>query len=411
MDNNLWTKNFTIITLGTVVSALGNAISSFSIGMIVLGYTASTFLFALFLVVYNLPKVVMPLVAGPYMDRFSRSRVIYTLDFISAALYFIIYLLLRNGLFIYSLFLFMAFVIGIIDSTYQVAYDSLYPTLISEQNYSKAYSISSMIYPLTSVMVLVAAFLYDQYGVQGLTPLFLFNAITFCVAAVFETQIRAPEAQMQHAAGNFSLRSYRKEFKEGLSYINGEKGLKVITAYFFINMFSFAASAVVVLPYFMANESLKMLWYTYVMGGGVIGRLIGGMLQYNFKYPARIRYGLSIAVYLLISLIEGTYLFFPALVMIGLNIISGILSVTSLNIRTAATQSYVPNAFRGRFNGTFLMICTLGTVLGQLLAGALADFFSSRIVLAAFMALNMLGVLFIMVPGRKHIRPIFNRDV
>ena len=84
--NKLWTKNFTIITLGTVVSMLGNAISGFAIGLLVLDYTQSTFLFALFMVVYNLPKIIMPLVAGPYLDRFSRAKVIYTLDFISAFL-------------------------------------------------------------------------------------------------------------------------------------------------------------------------------------------------------------------------------------------------------------------------------------------------------------------------------------
>ncbi|MCL1964226.1 MAG: MFS transporter [Firmicutes bacterium] len=409
--NKLWTKNFIIITLGTLVSALGNAISAFSIALIVLRYTESTFLFAVFMVVYNLPKIVMPLIAGPYMDRFSRSKVIYTLDFLSAVLYFLIFVLLYNDLFLYGPFLFMAFIIGSIDSTYQLAYDSLYPTLVTEENYSKAYSISSMIYPLSSVMVLLAAFLYDNNGMRGLVWLFLFNAITFFVAAAFETQIRAPEAQIPIDGAKFSLATYHREFRDGLTYINGQKGLKIITAFFFLNMFAFAASAVVVLPYFMSTEALKTTWYTYVMAGGVIGRIIGGTLQYNIKYSARIRYGLSIGVYIALSFLEGSYLFFPALVMIGINLVSGILTVTSVNIRAAAMQSYVPNEYRGRFNGTFQMICTLGTILGQLLAGAMADFFGDRIVLAAFMGVNLIAVLGIMLPGKKHVSVIYNRAV
>ena len=91
----LWTKNFTIITLGTVVSMLGNAISGFAIGLLVLDYTDSTFLFALFMVVYNLPKIIMPMLAGPYLDNFSRARVIYSLDFLSSALYLGLYFMLR----------------------------------------------------------------------------------------------------------------------------------------------------------------------------------------------------------------------------------------------------------------------------------------------------------------------------
>ena len=407
----LWSKNFTIITLGTVVSALGNAISSFSIGLIVLGKTQSTFLFAVFMVAYNFPKVVMPMIAGPYLDRFSRSKVIYTLDFLSAILYLLIYLMLKNDLFLYGPFLFMAFIIGSIDSIYQVAYDSLYPTLVTEGNYSKAYSISSMIYPLTSVMVLVAAYLYDAHGLDGLVSLFLFNAITFFVAAAFETQIKSDESQIDHHSEKFSFKAFKKEFKGGLTYITGEKGLQIITGYFFVSMFAFAASSTLVLPYFESHAELGMVWYVYVMGGGVVGRLIGGALQYRHNVPAKWKYGFSLFVYLAAALIEGTYLFLPVVAMVVVNILSGMMNVTSYNIRVSSTQSYVPNEMRGRFNGTFQMICTLGTIIGQLLSGAMAEFFGARNVLAAFMAVNFVAALAILIPGRKHVRAIYNREV
>ena len=70
----LWTKNFTILSLGTVVSTLGNAVSGFAICLLVLDYTGSTLLYAIFNVVYNLPKVIMPFLAGPYLERFSRAK-------------------------------------------------------------------------------------------------------------------------------------------------------------------------------------------------------------------------------------------------------------------------------------------------------------------------------------------------
>ena len=77
-NNKLWTRDFSIITIGSIISMLGNAVSGFAIGLVVLDYTNSTFLYALFMVVYNLPKIVVPLFAGPYLDRFSRKKVIYT---------------------------------------------------------------------------------------------------------------------------------------------------------------------------------------------------------------------------------------------------------------------------------------------------------------------------------------------
>lgn len=81
----LWTKNFTIITLGSVVSMFGNAVSGFIIGLLVLDYTQSVLLYALFMVAYSLPRIILPVLAGSYLDRFSRRKVIYTLDFVSCA--------------------------------------------------------------------------------------------------------------------------------------------------------------------------------------------------------------------------------------------------------------------------------------------------------------------------------------
>lgn len=70
----LWTKNFTIITMGTVVSMLGNAVAGFAIGLMVLDYTESTLLYAIFMICYSLPRVILPLLAGPYLDRFPVRR-------------------------------------------------------------------------------------------------------------------------------------------------------------------------------------------------------------------------------------------------------------------------------------------------------------------------------------------------
>ena len=224
----LWTRDFTIITLGTVVSMLGNAVSGFAISLLVLDYTGSVFLYALYMVVYNLPKVVMPLVAGPYLDSYSRKRAIYTLDFISAGLYAGIFLLLKAGLFSYGPFLALCFFIGCIDSSYEVAYESLYPTLIPEGCFSRAYSISSLIYPFAVIMVPVASFVYERVGLE---PLFAFNAATFFVAACFETRIRGGDTHIRTEHGTML-----REFREGLAYLKGEPGLMVIAVYFFFSM-------------------------------------------------------------------------------------------------------------------------------------------------------------------------------
>ena len=134
-NNKLWTRDFSIITIGSIISMLGNSVSGFAIGVVVLDYTNSTFLYALFMVVYNLPKSVVPLFAGPYLDRFSRKKVIYTLDFLSAFIYLGIFLFINGGNFSYFILITVCLFIGLIDGIYMVAYDSFYPNLITEGNF------------------------------------------------------------------------------------------------------------------------------------------------------------------------------------------------------------------------------------------------------------------------------------
>lgn len=405
MSTKLWNKNFTIITVGTVISMLGNAISGFAIGLLVLDYTDSIFLYSLFMVAYNLPKIIMPMVAGPYLDNFPRAKVIYSLDFLSAALYLGLFFLLRFNLFSFWPFLCLAVLIGSIDSIYQTAYDSLYPTLIAKEHYSKAYSISSIIYPIAAVMVPVAAYVYQKLG--NMSPLFLFNAVTFFIAAVMEVFIKAPETHVQHRTQKFTAKYYFNEFKAGVDYIRSEKGLLVITAYFLVANISYSTGALA-LPYFKSTPGLDVMAYTFVMGANLMGRLVGGFLHYKLKLPPKRKFAIALTVYITTCILEGGYLFTPVGMMIPLMFVSGLFSVTSYNIRIAATQSYIPNNYRGRFNGSFQMLLSFGMIVGQLVTGALGDYFSARLIIMAGYIINLSAVFLIMLPGGKHVKPIYN---
>ncbi len=87
--NKLWTRDFTIITLGSVVSMVGGTMTGFAISIMVLDYTGSTFLYALFNICFQIPMLVCPLLAGPVLDRMSRKKVIYSLDFLSSFVFLV----------------------------------------------------------------------------------------------------------------------------------------------------------------------------------------------------------------------------------------------------------------------------------------------------------------------------------
>ena len=168
-------------------------------------------------------------------------------------------------------------------------------------------------------------------------------------------------------------------------------------------------SSVLVLPYFRKAFTDGEYWYMAVMAFSMIGRAIGGMIHYRVKIPARYRFYTALTVYIVISLCEGVYLFFSIPVMMALCFTIGIGGVTSYTIRISATQSYVPDEKKGRFNGAFNMLSTVGALLGELAAGTLTAFFPERMILLFSMLLCALAAVVFIGGNREHVSAIYNR--
>ena len=410
-DKNLWTRDFTIITAGSVISMLGNSISGFAMSLMVLDISGSTFLYAIYLAMYTLPQLFMPILSGAILDRFSRKRMIYTLDYISAGLYLLMAFMLHTGWFSFPFFAGYCFLLGTIESSYMVAYESFYPLLITEGNYQKAYSIASVLETLTAVMVPVSALLYRQVG---LPPLLAANGIFFFIAATLETRIRTDEKYIETQKetakeGASGPEQVLLDIKEGFLYLAGEKGLLAIAVYFAFSALGGGVSGVITLPYFKNTFQNGEFIYMLVWGMGLAGRAIGGLIHYRIKIPAKMRYAAALAVYIIISLNEGFYLFFPIPIMMALCFIVGIGGVTSYTIRISATQSYVPDEKKGRFNGAFNMIFTAGALIGEFMAGAMTTVLPERIVLMTAMLVCGAAALLFIGGGKKHVAYIYNR--
>ena len=407
----LWTRDFTIITLGSVVSMLGNALSGFAMSLMVLDISKSTLLYAIYIAMYTLPQLFMPIVSGAILDRFSRKKTIYSLDFLSAFLYALMAAILATGWFSFPFFAVYCFLLGSIQSTYMVAYESFYPLLISEGNFQKAYSIASVLETISAVMVPVSAFLYRKLG---LSPLLAINALCFLIAAIMETQIRADERYLvtQRETRDHELKASKqmlRDIREGFAYLRSEKGLLAIALYFAFSAITGGVSTVIVLPWFKSVYENGEYLYMLVWGMALLGRAIGGMVHYRVNIPPKYRYRTALAVYIVISVLEGVYLFTPIPVMMALCFIVGIGGITSYTIRISATQSYVPDERKGRFNGAFNMISTAGALLGEVLAGGLTLLLPERIVLLGVMLLCAMAAIVFIGGGREHVAYIYNR--
>ena len=410
--DTLWTRDFTIITIGSVISMLGNSLTSFAMSLMVLDYTNSSMLYAIYMVLYTLPQLVTPIISGAILDRFSRKKMIYTLDFVSAGIYLIMAIALLNGVFNFPMFAAVIFILGIIQSTYYIAYDSLYPMLITEGYYQKAYSISSMLETMTVVMVPVSTFVYKLVGIG---PLMIINAVSFAIAAVFEMQIGHEEKYVEKRKNEVDNSSSKInqmliDIKEGVKYMRSEPALLAIVSYFGLNMLACGAMDVLCLPYYKQNFKNGEYLYALVFGMSFIGRAVGGGIHYKFKIPTKLKFMFAMTIYIIIAIGEGTYMFMPIGLAVVVCFITGISGVTSYTIRISSTQSYVPDEKKGRYNGAFQLITTIGLLIGQMAGGALAQKMDARFVVFAGNIIALIAAIIIIGGNRKAVAKIYNTD-
>lgn len=227
MKQTLWTKNFIIITAGTIISAIGGTAMSFAMSFVVFDNSQSTLLAGIFSAVSLIPALILPVVVSPYLDRFRRKPVIVGLDCLDGILYLIFAFYLMKQPFSYPVYIVFSLITSTTGTIYNLAYTSLYPNLIEKGFAQKGYTVSGMIYPTVMVvMTPVAGFLYTRWGMSTIC---LMEGILLLLASAVETQIKIAETCKKE--GKFSAKEYFSDLKEGWDYLKQEKGLCRIYAY------------------------------------------------------------------------------------------------------------------------------------------------------------------------------------
>ena len=68
-NNKLWTKDFSCITVATILSAIGGEAMNLPISLLVFDETKSTFLSVLIMICGMLPDIILPVIIAPFIDR------------------------------------------------------------------------------------------------------------------------------------------------------------------------------------------------------------------------------------------------------------------------------------------------------------------------------------------------------
>lgn len=385
MKNNLWTRDFTLITVATIMGAAGAIAGNFALSFLVYVETGSTLASALIIAINFVPGFVVPLVASPFMDALPRKPFLVAGDAVNGVLYLLMGLYLNSRGFTYTLYLLFSLLLSSLSAFDQLAYNSLFPKLIPPGCMDKGYAVSSMVYPVMQVvMAPVAALLMDLIGVGNI--LLLQGGLSIA-AALTESRIRTEEER--RAYRRFSLRGYFADLKEAADYLRQERGMLNIFAYMAVTNGVASGYAPIFVAFFSSTPGLSAAMYSLFAVAEFAGRTLGGVLRYATKMPKERRFGFAFAVYQVYETMDMLLLWLPYPLMLANRAIAGFLGINSATLRLAAVQSTLPDRLRARVNAFESVLYSAAFSVLSLAVGALGEVMDLRlcVTLCAFASL------------------------
>lgn len=405
--SKLWDRNFTIITIGTIISAIGSVGLSFALSIVVYNNTSSIMLTGIYNAVTIIPQVLFPVLVAPYIDRISRKKIIVFLDYLLGAVYTVFGVYLISADFNYYLFIVVGFIASTIGVIYSLAYNSLFPDLIPEGFAQKGYSVSVLIYPIIAASFTpIAAIVYESVGIE---ILFIIEGLLLLICASVELVIKYEEGN--RITDKYKLQEYFTDIKEGVLYLKKEKGILFIYLYMAVTIFASQGVSLLLVPFFQSHMVYNTTHYSLLLSAETIGRTVGGALHYMIKIPVGKRYAIASKVYIIYDVLDGVLMFVAFPIMIIMRFVEGFLGVNSANIRESSVQSYIPKEKRARVNSFFQLLVFGGMFLANLVAGVLGEIFSLPIEGAVFGCCGVIGALILICKNKTEISKIYNRDI
>lgn len=396
---NVWSKDFTLITIGTIISAIASQTISLPLSLMVFDETGSTLMSAILFISGMIPSVILPILIAPIIDRNPKKRMIVLLDYLTGFLFlFVAYIVNITG-FQYYLYLFFSLVMGIIGTIYHLSYQAWFPDLIPIGFEQQGFAVSSSIYPtVTIVMSPIAAYLYKTYPIS---LLFVIIGILTLIAASFEvfiTNIHKGEMNTK-----FDFKQYKLDILGGFSFLKEEKGIRNIYTYMSVTNGVANGMYLMVQAYFQTVSFLTVTMLAFLRSAETVGRIIGGFVQYKVKVPPNKRYGITKFVYIFYESMDLILLFIPYPLMVINRFLCGFLGMTSATLRETSVQSYLPSNMRAKVNAVFNVFMSISIIIFQIIAGFLGDRIGYRPVVVILTSISLVSVfIFIILPSDKN---------
>lgn len=278
MEKKLFTKDFTLVVIGQIISLFGNAALRFALPLYLLNMTGSSALYGTVMACAFLPAILMSPVGGIFADRVNKRNVMVILDFFTAAVILTFLMLVDRADLIVLLTVTLMILYGIAGA-YQPSVQASIPALADPGHIMAANSIINTISSFSSLIgPVIGGILYSAYGLK---PVLWVCMACFLASAVMEIFIHIPY-QKQAAEGSL-WKTAKNDFAQSIQFIYRDKPVigKTLLVVCGVNLF-LSAMIIVALPY-LITEVLPLeaaqanRLYGFAQGILAAGGLAGGI--------------------------------------------------------------------------------------------------------------------------------------
>lgn len=386
MDQKLFSKDFTLVVIGQIISLFGNATLRFALPLYLLNLTGSSALYGTVMACAFIPSILLSPVGGIVADRVNKRNVMVILDFFTAAVILVFFLLMDGGNIVVLLTATLMLLYGIAGA-YQPSVQASIPALVAPGNIMAANSMINTISSFSSLTgPVLGGILYSAYGIK---PVLWVCMVCFVLSAVMEIFIQIP---FQKPASEGSIwKIVKADMTESIRFIRREKPVigKTLLVVCGINLF-LSAMIIVALPYlvtevFALEASQANRLYGYAQGALAAGGLAGGIGAGIFARKLSVQKAGSLitASALCVFPIAAVLILFPSgmvnyLVLTVCCFIIMILSTVFTVQMMSFMQAETPRNLIGKVIALALTIAMCAQPLGNALYGVLFEICEGR---------------------------------
>lgn len=377
LKEKLWNKDFVLLLQGQIVSVFGDNIYDMALRFWILVNTGSITLMGILMTSTIIPSIFISPLAGTFIDRHDRRKILIAADILRGISILIIGLLALKGHLQVWMILISGIIMGLCSSFFNPSIDSSIPDIIPKSKILKGTSIFSL--ASTGNEIVGNAFGGFLVQMLGAPILFIFNGLSFLFSAFCTGFAKIPTIPQE--AKNIS---FFNDLKLGMNFVKKSKGLKslLITMCFF--NFCASMSMTLTMPWFRSNNSLGIGFYGIAMAINTFGMFLGFTYLSIIEIKREKRFFALIASGSILSITMIIYSLTLNLYLISVMFfVDGFCIAVLSSIIQSSIQLFVPSNIRSKVFAFKNTLASALMPLGMILAGILGEKLRMNMIICA----------------------------